>query len=52
MRTTSRIETRKEAALIAYAADGPEAAVRTPPTSGPTAQLEILDPLDQRVGAG
>jgi len=39
MRATRPAETRKETALIQYAACGPAAAVRTPPRIGPIAQL-------------
>jgi hypothetical protein len=39
IRTMSAIETTNEAALIRYAAEGPAAAVRIPPRSGPMAQL-------------
>ena len=39
IRTTKTAETRNDTALIQYAASGPAAAVSTPPTTGPTAQL-------------
>ena len=52
IRTTSTMETRKDAALIAYAADGPAAAVRTPPTSGPKAQLTFSTPWSSAFASG
>ena len=41
MRATSIAEMRNETALIQYAASGPAAAVRMPPSTGPTAQLRF-----------
>ena len=38
---TKNADTRKETALIQYAASGPAAAVSTPPMIGPAAQLRF-----------
>ena len=52
MRATSSAETTNEPALIQYAVCGPVAAVSTPPSTGPAAQLTFSTVCRSAFAAG